>query len=178
VLKARAGIVFPGAAWATQEFCARIDEFTERNMTRVIAITNGRHDIIAADWLARAEQVHRQLRPHLPQDYAGRMREIFGVVAGMAVAANGDSVAGVTIFRVIEKTHSGRELYCNDLVTGETQRSTGVGHALIGYMEKVDRERGCDVLALDSETQRQQAHKFYFREGFTIPSFHYDKKLK
>lgn len=147
-------------------------------MTRIIAITNDRREIVAAEWLVRAEQVHRQLRPHLPQDYAGRMREIFGGGAEMAVAANGDRVTGVTVFRIIEKTHSGRELYCDDLVTDEKQRSTGVGHALIGYMEKIGRERGCEVLALDSGTQRQQAHKFYFREGFTIPSFHFDKKLK
>ena len=39
------------------------------------------------------------------------------------------------------------------------------------------RERGCDYLALDSGTQRQQAHKFYFREGMTITSFHFDKKI-
>ena len=89
----------------------------------------------------------------------------------------GDEVRGVTVFRVLEKTHSGRDLYCDDLVTDERQRSTGVGHALIAYMEKVVAERKCDAFTLDSGCQREQAHKFYFREGMTITSFHFDKKI-
>lgn len=70
----------------------------------------------------------------------------------------------------------GVQLYCDDLVTDEKRRSTGIGHALIQYMERVGRDRDCDVLALDSGTQRQQAHKFYFREGLPITSFHFGKK--
>jgi len=62
-------------------------------------------------------------------------------------------------------------------VTDEAQRSTGVGHALMRYMEEVCRERACDTFSLDSGAWRQQAHKFYFREGMTITSFHFDKKI-
>ena len=147
-------------------------------MIQVISITNDKQQIIAADWLAKAEGVHRQLRPQLPQDYLGRMRELFANGAEMAVAAAGTEVVGVTVFRILEKTFCGRELYCDDLVSDEKQRSTGVGHALMQYMENICRERGCDVLTLDSGTHREQAHKFYFREGLTITSFHFNKRLK
>ena len=129
------------------------------------------------DLLACAESVHRQLRPHLPKDYAGRMREVFAGGAEMAVAVDDGNVVGITVFRVLEKTHSGRDLYCDDLVTDETKRSAGVGRALIQYMERICRERGCDTFSLDSGTWRQQAHKFYFREGMTITSFHFDKRI-
>jgi hypothetical protein len=95
----------------------------------------------------------------------------------MSVCARDGKVYGVAVFRILEKTHSGRELYCDDLVTNEASRSTGVGHALMLHMEKVAIERGCAYLTLDSGTQRQQAHKFYFREGMTIPSFHFSKPL-
>ena len=128
--------------------------------------------------LGRCEAVHRQLRPHLPADYAGRMREVFAGGAQMAVALVGGKPAGLTVFRILEKTHSGRELYCDDLVTDEAQRSTGVGAALIRYMERVGRERGCDTLALDSGTQRQRAHRFYFREGLPITAFHFSRPLR
>jgi hypothetical protein len=127
--------------------------------------------------LVAAEGVHRQLRPHLPPDYVARMKEVFASGGEMAVAIEGSEVAGIAVFRILEKTFTGRELYCDDLVTDEKRRSTGVGHALIEYMERVGRERGCDVLALDSGTQRQQAHKFYFREGLPITAFHFSKKL-
>ena len=145
---------------------------------KVISITNAVHEIVELEWLTQSETVHRQLRPQLPSDYVGRMREVFAGGADMAVCVRDAKVCGVTVFRILEKTYSGRELYCDDLVCDETRRSTGVGHALIAYMEQVANERGCDCLALDSGTQRQQAHKFYFREGLTVPAFHFSKQLK
>jgi len=126
--------------------------------------------------LRSAERVHRQLRPHIG-DYFPRMKEILGAGAEMAVAIEGEEVRGLTVFRILEKTHSGRDLYCDDLVTDEGRRSTGVGHVLMEYMERIARERGCDTFSLDSGTQRQQAHKFYFREGMVVTSFHFDKKI-
>ena len=62
-------------------------------------------------------------------------------------------------------------------IADEARRSAGVGRALMRYMEGICRERGCDTFSLDSGTWRQQAHKFYFREGMTITSFHFDKKI-
>ncbi len=143
----------------------------------VVAVTDERGAVVNADMLGAAESVHRQLRPLLPANYAERMKQVFASGAEMAVAVVGGQVAGVTVFRVIEKTFSGRELYCDDLVTDEKRRSKGVGRALVAYMEEVGRGRGCDILALDSGTQRQQAHKFYFREQMPITAFHFSKKL-
>jgi GNAT superfamily N-acetyltransferase len=143
----------------------------------VVAVCDESGRIVNADLLSAAESVHRQLRPHLPRHYVERMREVFAGGAEMAVAVLDGQVTGLTVFRVLEKTHSGRDLYCDDLVTDDQRRSTGVGHALIEYMEAICRERQCDTFSLDSGTWRQQAHKFYFREGMTITSFHFDKKI-
>lgn len=143
---------------------------------KVVAVSNPQGEVTDPQLLAAAERVHRQLRPHLG-DYVPRMKQVLAGGAEMAVCVVDGEVAGVTVFRVLEKTHSGRDLYCDDLVTDETQRSTGVGHALVQYMEGICRERSCDTFSLDSGTQRQQAHKFYFREGLVITSFHFDKKI-
>lgn len=143
---------------------------------KVVAVSNAKGEITDARLLASAERVHRQLRPNLA-DYAGRMREVLAGGAEMAVCVVDGEVAGVTVFRVLEKTYSGRDLYCDDLVTDEARRSTGVGHALMEYMQRIGRERGCNTFSLDSGAQRQQAHKFYFREGLVITSFHFDKKF-
>jgi len=143
---------------------------------RVVPVTDAKGAVTDAQTLAAAEPVHRQLRPQLPADYVKRMREVFAAGAEMAVAMQAGRVAGLAVWRVMEKTLSARELYCDDLVTDEGQRSTGVGHALMDHMAKVARERGCDLFTLDSGTQRQQAHKFYFREGMTITSFHFSRK--
>ncbi len=143
----------------------------------VVAVTDDSGMVVNADVLAAAEPIHRQLRPQLPEGYRNRMEEIFSGGAEMVVALLDAKVAGLAVFRILEKTFTGRELYCDDLVTDEAARSRGVGHALIAYMERVARERGCDYLALDSGTQRQQAHKFYFREQMPITAFHFSKKL-
>ena len=143
----------------------------------VVAVTYARGTVADAALLAAAEPVHRQLRPHLPADYRRRMEEVFASGAEMAVALDGDHVVGVAVFRVIEKTFSGRELYCDDLVTDEARRSEGAGRAMIAYMDRVARARGCDTLALDSGCQRQQAHKFYFRESLVIGAFHFTRKV-
>ena len=145
---------------------------------KIIPITNAIGEIIELEWLRQAESVHRQLRPHLPADYIGRMKQVLAGGAEMAVATRDGNVLGVAVFRIQENTFNGRDLYCDDLVTDETQRSTGVGRMLMQYMEALATARGCDSFSLDSGTQRVQAHKFYFREGMTIPSFHFSRPLK
>jgi len=95
----------------------------------------------------------------------------------MAVALAGERVVGVAVWRVIEKTHSGRELYCDDLVTDEATRSAGAGAALVGHMQAVAKSRGCTTFALDSGCHRTRAHKFYFREGLAITAFHFSKGI-
>lgn len=144
---------------------------------KIVPITNAAGEVIEQEWLRLAEPVHRQLRPHLPADYAKRMREVFASGGEMAVAADNDAVLGIAVFRVQEKTFNGRDLYCDDLITDENLRSTGVGKMLMQHMERIARERGCDTFSLDSGTQRQQAHKFYFREGLTVTAFHFVKPL-
>jgi len=143
----------------------------------VLAVTDVEGAVVAPELLAAAEVVHRQLRANLPADYVSRMHEVFASGAEMAVAVSGGKVVGLTVFRVIEKTYSGRELYCDDLVTDEAQRSTGAGKAMVAYMQGLCRERKCDTFALDSGTQRTQAHKFYFREGLVVSAFHFSKPI-
>jgi hypothetical protein len=100
---------------------------------KVIAVTDRTGKIIDAQLLSASENVHRQLRGHLPQGegYVRRMKEVFGSGAEMAVVVVDGRVAGITVFRMLERTFSGREMYCDDLVTDSDQRSTGVGRAMM-----------------------------------------------
>jgi len=144
---------------------------------RVVAVSDGKGRVADAGLLASAERVHLQLRPHLAGNYVARLREVIAAGAEMAVALDGSEVAGVAIYRILERTFSGRELYCDDLVTDEARRSQGVGHALMEHMRAVCAQRGCDAFTLDSGVQRNQAHKFYYREGMTITSFHFTQAV-
>ena len=144
----------------------------------LIDVTDDSGRIAEPLWLGRAEGVHLQLRPTLPADYAGRLAQVFANGGRLAVAADGEAVIGVALWRLVENTYEGRRLYVDDLVTDEAQRSRGVGKALLGHLEEKARRLDCDVLALDSGAQRAAAHKFYFREGMHIPGFCFRKNLK
>jgi len=145
---------------------------------QIVEVTDEKGAVAAPDWLKKAEPVHRQLRTALPREYEAKMKRVFAGGARMCVATDGADVAGVAVYRMYENTFYGKQLYVDDLVTDEARRSSGVGRTLLGYLEQKARAAGFDSLTLDSGTQRLQAHKFYFREGMAVTSFHFMKKLK
>ncbi len=141
-------------------------------------ITDADGRLRRADLLAQAEGVHRELRPQLPADYAGKMARVFAGGGRMAVAWMDGAVLGVAVWRIVDNTADGLQLYCDDLVTTATRRSQGVGKALLAHMVRVGERAGCDHFALDSGTQRGAAHRFYFREGFEIGAFNFGRALR
>ncbi|PHV11044.1 GNAT family N-acetyltransferase [Chitinimonas sp. BJB300] len=146
-------------------------------MPHIVPITNDARQIIEPLWLARAESVHRELRPQLEADYAAQMATIFADGAGMVVAVQGETVVGVAVFRHYRDTFSGTRFYIDDLVTTSLQRSQGVGKLLLDWLRQEAYRCGAKEFKLDSGTQRQQAHKFYFREGLVITSFNFTQSL-
>ena len=143
----------------------------------IIPVTDRDGAIIEAGWLAKAEPVHRELRPQIPADYMAKMRAVFAGGGRMAIAAQGERVVGLAVYRAYEDTFNGRKFYCDDLVTTERERSTGVGHALMQFLEREARALSCTAFALDSGVQRKDAHKFYFREGMYVVSFNFRKDM-
>lgn len=141
------------------------------------SVTDGNGALGAPEWLARAEGVHRQLRDRLPADYAATMRRVFAGGGRMCVAARGERVLGVAVYRIHENTAYGLKLYLDDLVTDADACSSGVGAALLRHCGQLARAAGCAVVTLDSGTQRHRAHRFYLREGFEIVSFSFRKTL-
>lgn len=144
---------------------------------RIVEISDEQGTVREPGWLARSEAVHRQLRPHLG-DYAATMVRVLAGGARMIACTDGADVLGVAVYRLGENTANGLHLYVDDLVTDAARRSQGVGAALLAWLEARARERGCALLDLDSGTQRHAAHRFYFRERFTVSSFHFVKPLQ
>ncbi len=143
----------------------------------IVSVTDEIGRVSAPEWLARAEPVHRQLRSALPPDYAGKMTRVFADGGRMCVALAGGEVVGVAVYRIHENTAQGVHLYVDDLVTDEARRSGGVGHALLEHLEQMARSRRCNAIVLDSGTDRHRSHRFYFREGLAVTSFHFVKKV-
>ena len=144
---------------------------------KIIRITSDKGEVVEAEWLAKAEIIHRQLRPQIDENYVEKMVAIFNGGARMCVAVKGETLLGLAVFRTFENTLSSHRFYIDDLVAAEKQRSKGVGHALIKFLVTEAKHCGCASIDLESGSQRTQAHKFYFREGFVISSFSFRKSL-
>jgi GNAT superfamily N-acetyltransferase len=54
----------------------------------------------------------------------------------------------------------------NTLVVAEGQRSLGAGARLLAAAEEWARKRGCKGMSVRSNVIREQAHKFYERNGY------------
>lgn len=129
--------------------------------------------------IRRCAGVMQQLRPAIGEDefLVRAKRQQADEKWRLAYLEDGGEVVAVTGFRILDCMATGKTLYVDDLVTREDRRSKGYGEKLLIWMEQLAREEGCAVLRLDSGTHRTGAHKFYFRMGMPIVSFHFMKKL-
>ena len=129
--------------------------------------------------LAAVFEVMRELRTHLSLDdfRAGYER---AMPEGYRVAAvfEGDECRACAGYRLMNNLVSGHHMYVDDLVTGEQWRSHGYGRQLNDYLVEVCRRVGCASVQLDSATYRREAHRFYFRERYTIWSYHFVRPLE
>jgi GNAT superfamily N-acetyltransferase len=67
----------------------------------------------------------------------------------------------------------GEHIYIDDLVSCPHQRSQGLGKALLDFIKAYAAQQGCQQLHLDSGAARQDAHRFYQREGLQPRSLHF-----
>jgi GNAT superfamily N-acetyltransferase len=124
-------------------------------------------------------QVMHQLRPNISRNEflatVKRIQETDGYQ--LAAVYDEGAVRAVAGYRVIEMLWCGKILYVDDLNTDERFRSKGYGKVLLDWLKNEARAQGCGQIHLDSGVQREQAHRFYFREGLTITAYHFRLEL-
>lgn len=135
---------------------------------------------VAPGEIRACHTVIAQLRPHLDEEMflaqVDRQQRASGY---QLVYLEEDGVVhAVAGFRIQEMLFSGRHLYVDDLVTDESRRSAGYGSKLIDWLVDHARQQRCKTLELDSGVHRAAAHRFYFRKGLTIESFHFRLDLE
>jgi GNAT superfamily N-acetyltransferase len=129
--------------------------------------------------IAATFDVMRQLRPHLEREaYVPLIRALMASDGFRLVALLDEgAVRAVAGYRIMTMLYCGRLLYLDDLVADERVRSRGYGRRLLDWLKEEGRREGCAELQLVSGVVREQAHRFYFREGFGIECFHFRAKL-
>lgn len=125
--------------------------------------------------IAATFDVMHQLRPHLVRDtYVAQVRAM-QASDGFQLAALTDAgeVRAVAGYRYMTMLYCGRLLYLDDLVTDQRVRSHGYGKQMLDWLKTEAKQQGCAELQLISRTIREQAHRFYFREGLGIECFQF-----
>ena len=131
------------------------------------------------DQIAATFEVMQQLRPHLEKaHYVPMIRSLMASDGlKLLVLSEGNVVRAVASYRVMNMLYCGSLIYIDDLVADERVRSRGHGAKLIASLKDIGRSLGCSEIQLISRVTREQAHRFYFREGFGIECFHFRTRL-
>jgi len=69
-------------------------------------------------------------------------------------------------------------LYVDDLVTTTAERSHGHGARFLAWLIEQARNEGCSQLHLDSGVQREDAHRFYAKNGMVVSGLHFRIDVK
>jgi GNAT superfamily N-acetyltransferase len=129
--------------------------------------------------LRAAFPVMCELRPHLDEHEFNRLYEICHPQGYRVVAVfDGEECRACAGYRLLTNLVSGHHMYIDDLVTAERWRGHGFGRLLNKYLVELARREDCTSVQLDSATHRREAHRFYFRERYTITSFHFAQVIE
>ncbi len=130
--------------------------------------------------IGRCHAVMRELRPHFDDEtkFIARIRQQEKEGYHLAFLEADDAIRAVAGYRLLEMLFSGRVLYVDDLVTTESERSTGHGGKLFDWLVEEARRQKCDSFELDSGVQRFDAHRFYLTKRMKITSHHFSLALR
>ncbi len=143
-------------------------------MQKTVTPKHAIHD----DEIESCFDVISELRPHLERSsFLATVKHQQSEGYELAYIAEQDKPVAVAGYRVLSNLHYGKYLYVDDLVTSANTRSKGLGKAMLIWLTDIATQEQCAVIHLDSGTQRAEAHKFYFREGFNIASYHFARLI-
>ena len=123
-------------------------------------------------------KVMAELRPHLQKNqFLSTLRSMEAEGFRLIYTTTDNEVVAAAGYRICNNLFMGKHLYVDDLVTGHAHRFLGYGKRLIDWLREEAKRNGCKFFHLDSGTHRGGAHKFYFQQGFTIASYHFNQEL-
>jgi GNAT superfamily N-acetyltransferase len=107
-----------------------------------------------------------------PTKAADRLRTAAGDDGSEVFVADraGEIVGLCTVYLDIDSVRFGRRAWVEDLAVHPGARSLGIGKRLLDAAKDWGRERGASHLELDSGDAREDAQRFYEREGPTSRS--------
>ena len=109
-----------------------------------------------------------QLNPQLPVPSMKRLQAIIADPAvTLLLARDGEQIVGTTTV-IVYTTPFWIKARLDEVVVDESARGKGVGAALVKASIELAREKGVEVVELQSGVQREEANRLYPRMGFRL----------
>ncbi|MBB6609655.1 GNAT family N-acetyltransferase [Pontibacter sp. Tf4] len=135
-------------------------------------------EITLPDEMLAQYHLIKQLNPAMPETaYAELLRQMLPNGYRMVGIFDGETCLGLSGFWINTKLYSGRYLEIDNFVVDTGSRSLQLGKRLSDWLHALALQEGCQTIMLDAYTSNNAAHRFYFREGFHIKSYHFYKTL-
>ena len=131
------------------------------------------------EWLD-AYPVMVQLRTHLDKEsYLTYLREMAEDGYRLFALTSDDGIVSVAGLVVRVNMYYGRHVWVHELVTDADHRSEGYGLELLSFVKDWAEEHGCELVALSSGLQRDDAHRFYEeRAGMEPASYVFKQSVR
>ena|SRR5215831_9184367 len=130
---------------------------------RVEAATEATPELLAA-LQALLPQLNPQLRPLTAERLANVVAD---PATTLLVARDGEAIVGAAAV-LVYATPAYVKARIEDVVVDQRERGKGVGEALVRRCIEVARERGAEIVELQSARSREAANRLYPRLGFKL----------
>ncbi len=132
-------------------------------MVRIEPVTEATPEVHAA-----LSRLLPQLNPQLPVPTMERLQAIVADPAvTLLLARDGEQIVGTTTV-IVYTTPFWIKARLDEVVVDESARGKGVGAALVKASLDIAREKGAEVVELQSGVQREESNRLYPRMGFKL----------
>ncbi len=88
-----------------------------------------------------------------------------------------DKLIGVTGMWFCTRHYSGKSMEVDHVYVDEAYRNQGLGKEFMDWITDYVKDKGVEIIELNTYVENQPSHKFYYNQGFNILGYHFLKKL-
>ena len=105
--------------------------------------------------------------PSTAESLKGNLEKVLSLAGNIVfVAAYNKKVIGWMNVRIVSTIETGTNCEIYGLIVDEAYRNKGIGKTFINKAKEWSMQNGIKKLRVRTNVKRQEAHRFYFREGF------------
>lgn len=120
-----------------------------------------------------------QTNPTLSKsDFNKRLKKMLAIGYRCIAMVENDEYLGICGFWVGTRFWCGDFIDLDNVVVDEKHRGKNIGKKLVAWVENLAEQQGCSQVGLDCYVTFNNAHRFYFREGYIIKGYHFIKPLE